>query len=121
MIERETMKTDQQIEIQKLKNVILEVFSYDKSMRDEGCDTIGHSMLPLSKESRLIIIETLRDKKVNLCAKCQDKHQNKQLKAELIKANSLIQEIDKTLRVPAAEFVPAIGDVFALIDKAKKL
>lgn len=43
-----------------------------------------------------------------------------QLKVELAKANDLIQEIDKTLRVPAAEYVPVIGDVFTLIDKAKK-
>ena len=47
--------------IKKLKDVIIEVFSYDPTMRKEGCDTIGHSMLPMSKESRLTIIETLRE------------------------------------------------------------
>ena len=31
-----------------------------------------------------------------------------------------IRDIDKTLRVPAAEYVPAIGDVFAIIDKVLK-
>lgn len=29
---------------------------------------------------------------------------------------ALIEQIDKTLRVPAAEYVPAIVDVFTLID-----
>ena len=28
-----------------------------------------------------------------------------------------IRKIDVTLRVPAAEYVPAIGDVFEIIDK----
>jgi hypothetical protein len=28
----------------------------------------------------------------------------------------LVKRIDETLRVPAAEYVPAIGDVFTLID-----
>lgn len=35
-------------------------------------------------------------------------------------ALALIERIDQTLRVPAAEYVPAIGDVFTLIDQFKK-
>ncbi len=38
----------------------------------------------------------------------------------LVEALELIERIDHTLRVPAAEYVPAIGDVFALIDEFKK-
>lgn len=33
---------------------------------------------------------------------------------------ALVKRIDETLRVPAAEYVPAISDVFALIDEAKQ-
>jgi hypothetical protein len=38
---------------------------------------------------------------------------------ELDRLKKLIADIDRTLRVPAAEYVPAIGDVFKLIDAAK--
>jgi hypothetical protein len=33
-------------------------------------------------------------------------------------AEKLVREIDRTLRVPAAEYVPAIQDVFTMIDRA---
>jgi hypothetical protein len=39
-------------------------------------------------------------------------NENKRLKIAL-------EEIDNTLRVPAAEYVPAISDVFTIIDKLK--
>jgi hypothetical protein len=29
-----------------------------------------------------------------------------------------LRQIDQTLRIPAAEYVPAIGDVFTIIDEA---
>jgi hypothetical protein len=32
----------------------------------------------------------------------------------------LVKRIDETLRVPAAEYVPAIGDAFTLIDALAK-
>lgn len=35
---------------------------------------------------------------------------------EIERLRALIVRIDETLRVPAAEYVPAISDVFALID-----
>lgn len=35
---------------------------------------------------------------------------------EIERLRALVQRIDETLRVPAAEYVPAISDVFALID-----
>ena len=35
-------------------------------------------------------------------------------------ALALIERIDQTLRVPAAEYVPAIGDVFTLIDNFRR-
>lgn len=38
---------------------------------------------------------------------------------EIERLLSLIHQIDKTLMIPAAEYVPAIGDVFKLIDDAK--
>lgn len=38
----------------------------------------------------------------------------------LVDAMALIERIDLTLRVPAAEYVPAIGDVFSLIDDFRK-
>ena len=51
---------------------------------------------------------------------------HERLRAELSGATILLDEltaairqIDQMLRVPAAEYVPAIGDVFALIDKLK--
>ncbi len=37
---------------------------------------------------------------------------------EIERLTAVINDIDLTLRVPAAEYVPAIGDVFTLIDKA---
>lgn len=43
--------------------------------------------------------------------------------AGLIERVSMLEEavgkIDQTLRVPAAEYVPAIGDVFSIIDSLK--
>lgn len=42
--------------------------------------------------------------------------------AQCREANRLreaIQKIDLTLRIPAAEYVPAIGDVFEIIDSLK--
>lgn len=36
---------------------------------------------------------------------------------EIAKLRKVIQQIDQTLRVPAAEYVPAIGDVFTIIDR----
>lgn len=36
----------------------------------------------------------------------------------IVTLETLIAKIDQTLRVPAAEYVPAIGDVFQLIDDA---
>jgi len=34
------------------------------------------------------------------------------------KLREALEKIDKALRVPSAEYVPAIGDVFTIIDKA---
>lgn len=39
---------------------------------------------------------------------------------EPAKAAQLIDRIDQALRVPAVEYVPAIGDVFTLIDEFRK-
>lgn len=42
--------------------------------------------------------------------------------AEIVARERLVgvlDEIDRTLRVPAAEYVPAFGDVFAIIDRTK--
>lgn len=36
--------------------------------------------------------------------------------AEIERLRAGLKEIDATLRVPAAEYVPAIGDVFSIID-----
>lgn len=36
--------------------------------------------------------------------------------SELLVLRHLVKRIDETLRVPAAEYVPAISDVFTLID-----
>ena len=43
----------------------------------------------------------------------------RELREKLVKAYGLISDIETTLCVPAAEYVPAIGDVFKLIDNAK--
>jgi len=40
------------------------------------------------------------------------------LRSILVAKQNLITEIDLTLRVPAAEYVPVIRDVFDLIDEA---
>jgi hypothetical protein len=42
------------------------------------------------------------------------------VEARVEKLEALIRDIDYTLRVPAAEYVPAIRDVFKLIDEWKK-
>lgn len=39
---------------------------------------------------------------------------------EVLRLRGLVHNIDLTLRVPAAEYVPAIGDVFKLIDETGK-
>lgn len=36
---------------------------------------------------------------------------------ELKRLRGTLREIDQTLRIPAAEYVPAIGDVFNIIDR----
>jgi hypothetical protein len=53
----------------------------------------------------------------------RDSYQDRvhELEREVTGLRQLIEQIDKTLRVPAAEYVPAIGDVFMLIDTANKL
>jgi len=48
-------------EIAALKAVITEVFSVDRSMTKEGCDIIGSSIAPWSRECRLTVINTLRE------------------------------------------------------------
>lgn len=45
-----------------------------------------------------------------LIAECE------RLGKEVLVLRHLVKRIDETLRVPAAEYVPAIGDVFSLID-----
>ena len=42
------------------------------------------------------------------------------MRAERDALRHLVNRIDETLRVPAAEYVPAIGDVFDLIDALAK-
>ena len=42
-----------------------------------------------------------------------------ELEAEVERLRAAIREIDHTLRVPAAEYVPAIGDAFTIIDRLK--
>jgi regulator of replication initiation timing len=44
--------------------------------------------------------------------------ENEKLKKENEVLRKLVNDIDLSLRIPAAEFVPAISDVFTLIDKA---
>ena len=39
-------------------------------------------------------------------------------KCEIDKLRSALEKINLTLRIPAAEYVPAIGDVFGIIDEA---
>ena len=48
-------------ENERLRSLICNHFSYDRSMRKEGCDTIGCSIVPLSKEDRLTIIQVLSE------------------------------------------------------------
>jgi len=43
---------------------------------------------------------------------------NQQKDRQIARLTRLVRDIDTTLRVPAAEYVPAIGDVFELIDRA---
>lgn len=45
---------------------------------------------------------------------------NRALDEQLAAMTKAIERIDETLRVPAAEYVPAIGDVFTIIDQIKK-
>ena len=42
------------------------------------------------------------------------------LVAEVERLQELLERIDRTLRIPAAEYVPAIGDVFTLIDNSNR-
>ena len=41
----------------------------------------------------------------------------KDLERRLDKADSMIIQIDQMLRVPAAEYIPAVRDVFNLVDR----
>jgi hypothetical protein len=41
------------------------------------------------------------------------------MKMEVLFLRDVISRIDKALRVPAAEYVPAITDVFAMIDRVR--
>lgn len=43
------------------------------------------------------------------------------LKKENEKLKEYISKIDAALMVPAAEYVPAIGEVFSIIDKVKEM
>jgi len=44
-----------------VQSLIARRYSYDVSMREDGCDVIGNSMLPLETEERLLIVRILRD------------------------------------------------------------
>ena len=99
--------SDHVAEIEQLKEELAkanETVANLTSFAGKIAESLGHKIVP---------------NKVVEQGKCSTSETNL-LKVELAKANDLIQEIDKTLRVPAAEYVPAIGYVFTLIDKAKK-
>ena len=65
-------------------------------------------------------IAILRSAHVAALQDVQDvKAENATLREHLQAAHLLVQRIDQALRVPAAEYVPAIHDVFALIDAMK--
>lgn len=51
------------------------------------------------------------------CCIVNDRESVKPLLDKLEEAVKVIDRIDKTLRVPAAEYVPAISDVFTIIDE----
>lgn len=54
------------------------------------------------------------------CPHCQEYERERlQLEARVKELEKLAYEIDMTLRVPAAEYVPAIQDVFTLLDQSK--
>jgi len=44
-----------------MQKLIASRYSYDISMRGDGCDTIGNSLLPLETDERLLIMRILRD------------------------------------------------------------
>lgn len=98
---------------------------------DEYFHVVEYSALT-SAQGRIKELEKERDEvneklADNMCGYCWDQlHAGQfsglqsQLTAcqeELKEAREVIREIDLTLRVPAAEYVPAIGDAFGLIDK----
>lgn len=70
-------------------------------------------MTPQQRKEVLLALSTLENKarQFNAVRDLLDKHD---------RLESTIKVIDKTLRVPAAEYVPAIQDVFKLIDALEK-
>ena len=68
-----------------------------------------------------VLIECLQDLLKNRGGKCTKDSNDRavQMMRQLAFAENTIRHIDMTLRVPAAEYVPAIQDVFKIIDQWK--
>lgn len=58
-----------------------------------------------------------KDELIHICLMFVDA--NVRSEAESDGLRRVLDEIDQTLRVPAAEYVPAISDVFTIIDRVK--
>lgn len=54
------------------------------------------------------------------CCIVTDRKSFEPIFTKLEEALKVIEEIDKTLQIPAAEYVPAISDTFTIIDKFTK-
>jgi hypothetical protein len=84
------------------------------------------AVLPMPLEHVEGMYEAVKDMTREKLAECVKRLalSHERLRAELSGATLLmeereaaIREIDSTLRIPAAEYVPAIGDVFSIIDR----
>ena len=84
------------------------------------------AVLPMSKDAVSVIHDAARDMTkehlVDVVKRLALSHER--LRAERAGATIMMDEyaeaikkIDMTLRIEAAEYVPAIGDVFAIVDK----
>lgn len=83
---------------------------------------MAHRPQEFDQSLRMMKVEAFPDGVARTCDNCR---QNscvvfaKPLDPEVARLRRVLSEIETTLRVPAAEYVPAIGDVFTLIDKAR--
>lgn len=83
---------------------------------------MAHRPQEFDQSLRMMKIEAFPDGVARTCDNCQRNYVvlfAKPIDPDVARLRRVLLEIENTLRVPAAEYVPAIGDVFTIIDKAR--